>query len=288
MFLVADCGATKCDWAISDGNECVKTFTGAGFNPVHSKDDSIFAAIKNAVTTNEVNAKSIDNIFFYCAGCIDEISSDKVKGALRYFFPDSKIETFDDLTAAGRAIFKTDSGIACILGTGCNAGVYTDMKIQDHIPPLGYILGDEGSGTSIGKRLINAIYKKELPDEYREMFERECMLNYDDVIYGVYKSDTPAVFLSSFMPFIHDHINDLNLRNLVLTEFDQFFNRNIIRLDRPKSYTAGFVGSVAVHFADILKDAARFHGITISTIVQKPIQRLVEFHNEVPQQKNAE
>jgi len=285
MFLVADCGATKCDWAVSDGTQCVNTFSGAGFNPVHSKDDSIFAAIKNAVTSSDINPKTIECIYFYCAGCINDIAKEKISGALRYFFPDSKILTYDDLTAAGRAIFKTDSGIACILGTGCNAGVYTNMQITDKIPPLGYVLGDEGSGASIGKRLLNALYKKEFPDEYREIFEKECIINYDDIIYGVYTSDSPAVFLASFMPFIHNHINDLMYRNLVLTEFDLFFNRNVIRLNRPKAYNAGFVGSVAVNFEDILKDAARFHGITISNIIQKPILRLVEFHNETTLQE---
>ena len=107
------------------------------------------------------------------------------------------------------------------------------------------------------------------------------MMSYDDVIYGVYRSDTPAVFLASLVPFIHEHINDPIFRNLVFCEFDLFFNHNIIRLDRPKNYSAGFVGSIASYFEDILRDAARFHGITISSIIQRPIQRLVEFHNEV-------
>ncbi|MBQ5403455.1 MAG: ATPase [Bacteroidales bacterium] len=281
MFLIADCGSTKCDWAVSNGDEDVKFFSGVGFNAIHSKDEVILLAIKNAISSNGIDTKSIDKIYFYGAGCIEGIGAEKVSYTLKYFFQNSEIYTFDDLTGAGRAIFKTDPGIACILGTGCNSGVYNNFEIGDHIYPMGYIIGDEGSGASIGKRLVNAIYKKELPDTYRNLFEKECMMSYDDVIYGVYRSDTPAVFLASLVPFIHEHINDPIFRNLVFCEFDLFFNHNIIRLDRPKNYSAGFVGSIASYFGDILRDAARFHGITISSIIQRPIQRLVEFHNEV-------
>ena len=280
MFLIADCGSTKCDWAVSDGTN-VTFFQGIGFNPIHSSEEAILTAIKNAIIDNKVDAKTIDDIYFYGAGCIDGIGSERINGNLRYFFPKSEIHTFDDLTGAGRAIFKTDSGVACILGTGCNSGVYQNSEIVDSIPPMGYIIGDEGSGASIGRRLVNAIYKKELPEFYRNLFEKECMLNYEDVISGVYHSESSAQFLASLVPFVYDHIGDQIFRNLVFCEFDLFFNRNVIRLSRPKSYTAGFVGSIATYFSDVLKDAARFHGITISSIIQRPIQRLAEYHNEM-------
>jgi len=279
MFLIADCGATKCDWAVSDGNN-TNFFTGSGFNPVTTGEDAIGNAIRRAITGN-VDPGTIDEIFFYGAGCIGGEPSDRVKNALAKIFPAAKTDTYSDLVGAGRALFKTDNGIAAILGTGCNAGVYVNGQITEHIPPMGYILGDEGSGASIGKRLVNAIYKREIHDTYRQMFERECMLGYDDIISGVYRSETPAQFLASFVPFISDHISDNIFRNIVLTEFDLFFNRNIIRLNRPKNYGIGFVGSIASTFAEILKDAARFHGLTIFSIIQRPIQRLAEYHNEI-------
>ncbi|MBR4273745.1 MAG: ATPase, partial [Bacteroidales bacterium] len=241
MFLIADCGATKCDWAVSDGDN-VNIFSGNGFNPVHTGVEAMEKAVSQAVAGN-VDPGTIDEIFFYGAGCIGGDASEKVSGVLAKIFPSAKINTHSDLVAAGRALFKTDSGIAAILGTGCNSGVYIDGDITEHIPPMGYILGDEGSGASIGKRLVNAIYKREIPDMYRQMFERECMIGYDDVIYGVYRSETPAQFLASLVPFINDHIGDNIFRNLVLTEFDLFFNRNIIRLNRPKNFGIGFVGS---------------------------------------------
>ena len=282
MFLIADCGSTKCDWAVSDGNE-TNFFSGNGFNPVHTGADAIEAAVGHAIVGN-VDPGSIAEVYFYGAGCIGGDASEKVRCALAKIFPSAKISTYSDLVAAGRALFKTDSGIAAILGTGCNSGVYVDGNITEHIPPMGYILGDEGSGASIGKRFVNAIYKREIPDTYRQMFERECMMGYDDVIYGVYRSETPSAFLASLVPFISDHIGDNIFRNLVLTEFDLFFNRNIIRLTRPKSLGIGFVGSIAYTFSEILKDAARFHGLSIYSIIQHPIQRLAEYHNENKQQ----
>lgn len=278
MFLIADCGATKCDWAISDGDN-VNIFSGSGFNPVHTRGEAIEKAVAQAMQGN-IDSGTISDVYFYGAGCIGGEASTKIQNILAKFFPKAKISTNSDLLAAGRALFKTDDGIAAILGTGCNSGIYTDGNIADFIPPMGYILGDEGSGASIGKRLINAIYKREIQDSYRQMFERECMLGYDDVIYGVYRNESPAQFLASLVPFISDHIGDNIFRNIVLTEFDLFFNRNIIRLNRPKNYEIGFVGSIASTFSEILKDAARFHGLSIYSILQRPIQRLAEYHNE--------
>jgi N-acetylglucosamine kinase-like BadF-type ATPase len=278
MFLIADCGTTKCDWAISNGTS-TNFFSGVGFNPVHSGSEAIVAAMKTAFTGN-IDTATVDKVIFYGAGCIGGEASDKITGALKYFFPKAEIYTHNDLTGAGRAIFKTDNGVAAILGTGSNAGIYENGQITETIPPLGYILGDEGGGASIGKRLVNALYKHEISDSYRELFEKECMMGYDDIIYGVYRSENPAQFLSSLVPFINDHIGDNIFRNLVLCQFDLFFNRNIIRLNRPKNYTIGFVGSIAYNFSEILKDAARFHGLSVYSIIQKPIQRLVEYHSE--------
>lgn len=279
MILIADCGTSKCDWAVTDGTH-VHYFSGMGFNPVHTSSENITLAIKNAISEN-VMPGTISQIFFYGAGCIGGEASDKVTGALKFQFPQADIYIYSDLLGAARAIHKTDNGIAAILGTGCNSGIYQDGEITEQIPPMGYILGDEGSGASIGKRLVNALYKHEIPDSYRELFEKETITTYKDIIYGTYRSENPAQFLAKFVPFIHNHINDSIFRSLVLCEFDLFFNRNIIRLNRPKSYPIGFVGSIASNFEDILKDAARIHGITVSTIIQKPIQRLVEYHHEV-------
>lgn len=279
MFLIADCGATKCDWAVSDGNN-VNTFSGNGFNPINATEEVMEAVVGQTIMDN-VDPGTIDEIHFYGAGCIGGDASERVRRVLaKVFHAAQEINTYSDLVGAGRALFKTDNGIAAILGTGCNSGVYVDGEIAEHIPPMGYILGDEGSGASIGKRLVNAIYKHEIQDSYRQMFERECMLSYDDVIYGVYRNDSPAQFLANLVPFIHDHISDNIFRNIVLTEFDLFFNRNIIRLNRPKNFTIGFVGGIAYNFAEILKDAARFHGLSIYSILQRPIQRLAEYHNE--------
>ncbi|MCR5453964.1 MAG: ATPase [Bacteroidales bacterium] len=278
MFLIADCGSTKCDWAISDGNN-VNIFSGKGFNPVHAGTEVIEKAVAQAIRGN-VDPSTIDCIYFYGAGCIGGDASAKIHNVLAKIFPKAQISTNSDLLAAGRALFKSDDGIAAILGTGCNSGIYTKGNITDFIPPMGYILGDEGSGASIGKRLVNAIYKREIQDSYRIMFERECMVSYDDIIYGVYRNESPAQFLAGLVPFISDHIGDNIFRNIVLTEFDLFFNRNIIRLNRPKNYEIGFVGSIASTFSEILKDAARFHGLSIYSILQRPIQRLAEYHNE--------
>lgn len=277
MILIADCGSTKCDWAVTDGNYS-NYFTSVGFNPVHTSSEIITIAIKSAIQDN-VEPITIDTIYFYGAGCIGA-AIDKVQAALQFFFPRAEIFIQSDLVGAGRALFKGESGIAAILGTGCNSGIIRNGEIVEQIPSMGFILGDEGSGASIGKRMVNAIYKRGIPDQYREIFERETMVTYQDIINGTYRSENPSQFLAQFMPFIHDHINDNVFRNLVTCELDLFFSRNIIRLTRPKDYSIGFVGSVATYFEEILKDVAQYHGLTVSHVLQKPINRLVEYHEE--------
>lgn len=277
MFIVADCGTTKCDWALVD-QPGLNFFTGQGFNPLRTVPEEIMMAIATAMDANGVDTSKAEEVFFYGAGCIPEVSDGKIKQILSTLMPQAKINVESDLMAAARAVFKHDNGIIGILGTGSNSGVYNSGKITEHIPPLGYIIGDEGSGAAIGKRLINAIYKNELPNNYREMFEQECNTYYNDIIQNVYSSPTPAKYLSEFVPFVKNHIDDTMMRNLVFCEFEKYFTRNIIRYNKFKTMDTGFVGSVAKEFKDILSDAARFHGVSIVSVIQKPIERLVEYH----------
>ena len=275
MILVADCGTTKCDWAVADEEETI-FLSGTGFNTVHAKEDYLYKCAKDALT--DVDASKVEAVYFYGAGCLPGEPQMRVEKVLHKLFDKASISVCDDLTGAGTALFKNDDGIACILGTGSNSGLYKKGKIVKQIPSMGYILGDEGSGANLGKRLLNAVYKGDFNEQYREMFERECMVDYNDIIYGVYRSDNPAAFLARFVPFIHDHINDTLFRNLVFCEFDLFFVKNIIRIENYKTFNIGFVGSVAMYFKEILGDVARFYNVYLSDIIQKPITKLAEYH----------
>lgn len=275
MILIADCGTTKCDWAVVEGEE-ITYINGVGFNPVHAESEYIYKCIEEALST--IDATKVESVYFYGAGCLPGNPAQRVENALKKLFEKASVTINDDLTGAGTALFKNDDGIACILGTGSNAGLYKKGKIVKKIPSMGYILGDEGSGANLGRRLLNAMYKNEFTENYRDMFERECLVDYNDVIAGVYRSESPAVFMSKFVPFIHDHISDTLFRNLVFCEFDLFFVKNIIRIENFKTYNLGFVGSVATYFKEILSDVARFYNVTITDIIQKPINRLAEYH----------
>lgn len=275
MIIVADCGTTKCDWALADETD-TKFISGTGFNPVHAKEDYIYKCVKEALSN--IEASKVEAVYFYGAGCMPGNPTQRVQNVIKKLYPNAEIFVTDDLTGAATALFKNDEGIVCILGTGSNAGLYKKGKIVKSIPSMGYILGDEGSGASLGRRLLNAMYKSDFSEQHREMFERECMVNYNDIINGVYRSDKPAAFLAEFVPFIKEHIGDAMFRNLVFCEFDLFFVKNIIRIDNYKTYNIGFVGSVASHFKEILDDVARFYNITVTDTLQKPIARLAEYH----------
>ncbi len=277
MIIIADCGTTKCDWAVADGTE-TKYINGTGFNPVHADEDYIYRCAQE--TLKNIDATNVEEVYFYGAGCLPGEPRQRVENVLKKLLPNATIAVNDDLTGAATALFKNDEGIACIIGTGSNSGLYKKNQIVKSVPSMGYILGDEGSGASLGRRLLNAMYKNEFSEYYREIFERECMVDYKDIISGVYRSENPAAFMARFVPFIHDHINDTLFRNLVFCEFDLFFVKNIIKIENYKSYNIGFVGSVAENFREILGDVARFYNVTVTDIIQKPINRLAEFHTK--------
>ncbi len=285
IILIADSGSTKTDWVMvraSDGSRAEEAHT-QGINPVHQQEEDIHRILHDELMAQWPDTPQPTAVYFYGAG-VTSVHTAMMQRLLKEVFPAAMAEVENDMIGATRALCGRQEGIAAILGTGANSCLYDGVNIVAHTPALGYILGDEGSGASIGKRLVNAIYKREIQDSYRQMFERECMHSYDDVIYGVYRNESPSQFLASLVPFISDHIGDNIFRNIVLTEFDLFFNRNIIRLNRPKTYGIGFVGSIASTFAEILKDAARFHGLSIYSIIQRPINRLAEYHNEIKKQ----
>lgn len=215
-------------------------------------------------------------VAFYGAGCFGEWS-EKMKGLLEQVFPHSAAITVDsDLMGAAIALFGHHPGIACILGTGANSGLFDGESFVAHTNPMGYILGDEGSGASLGKGFLNLLYKGHLPTSLRQEFEETTGLTYAQVIQRVYREPLAARFLASLSPFIHAHLDEPQVRQMVADRFQAFFRLHIAPYRDAASFTewplpVGFVGSIAYHYRDLLGQAAEAEGFTLGKVLRQPL-----------------
>lgn len=270
--LIADSGSTKTDWTLWTATDArtinVRT---QGINPYMIGVIEISRILREELLPalpHTVPAR----IRFYGAGCRGTQTA-VVHEALLSVFPRAHVEVCSDLLGAAKALCGKEEGIACILGTGENSCLFDGQQIIENIPPLGYILGDEGSGAALGKRLIGDILKGRLSRHIRQCFADEYALGTDEIIQRVYREPFPNRFLASFAPFLNKHKEEIEIHELILNEFMSFFNRNVVNYQR-RDLSVHFVGSIAVHFSEELEEAAIRCGMRLGTVLQSPLERL--------------
>ena len=277
MILIADSGSTKTDWALQSVSGAIERFHTQGINPFH-QDRTVIAEILRQELLPQLNPDKVSYVCFYGSGVRPELEP-VVTSVLQEAFPQAKqVEAHSDLLGAARALCGHNCGIASILGTGANSCLYDGSRIVANTPALGYILGDEGSGGVMGKLFLHKLYKGVLSEKIRYEFEREYSLTMADVIQRVYREPMPNRFLASLAPFIHRHLSDPAIHQLVTGNFRDFFRYNI----RPyglKDMPVSFVGSIASHFRDQLAEAAQAEGFRLGTIMKSPIEGLLHYHS---------
>lgn len=272
--LIADSGSTKTDWCVVDKGSVVCRITGHGINPYQQQAVVIGNILRDELLSRIDGTVCIDEIQFYGAGCRDNMVA-VMETLLREVFPRAaKIEVCSDMLGAARALFGRSGGIACILGTGANSCVYDGRDIVANVPPLGFILGDEGSGAVLGRLFVNAIFKGMLPESLRDEFLRDSGLTLADIIERVYRRPLANRFLAGMSPFIHSHLHDSSLRALVIANFRDFFSHNVSCYGRP-DIPLGAVGGMAYHYERELREAATAEGYTLSVVLKSPIEGLI-------------
>ncbi len=277
MFLIADSGSTKTEWALFDkGNVAQKILT-KGFNPYYYKKADFVSDLKTSLK-GKLPFDKIGKVFFYGAGCSSVNNCSLVETSLKAVFSNARIEVEHDLFAAGLALFGEGKGIACILGTGSNSCLWKNKKIVDNVPSLGYMLGDEGSGTHIGKLLLKGILLGEADEKLTKDFFKEFDLNFSKALDKIYKEPNPNLFYSSISPFANKHIDNSFCTFIVKQSFTKFIDRYISKYGNYQSLPVSFIGSVAFHFQDILKVVLDENQITLGRILQNPMEGLVEYH----------
>lgn len=267
MILTADSGSTKTTWLVNDG----RSFKTQGLNPFHMTEEQMEHVIQEELLGQEhfPSSSIITEIHFYGAGCTKE-KAPQLSALLKKAFPEaSKIEVGSDMLGAARALFNRNEGIACILGTGANSCLYDGNGIVANVPPMGYILGDEGSGAVLGRNLVNLLYKGGHGD-FIPVFEKETGLTSGIIIEKVYRAPMANRFLASLTPFIKAHIDKEWMEEMVVESFRLFFRNNVRHYGRP-DLACSFVGSIAFHFETQLRMAAKEEGSLIGTVMKEPL-----------------
>ncbi len=276
MILIADSGSTKTDWCLAEQGNSVFRFQSKGLNPYFVSDEEMEAEVQALIP--RFTGHTPEAVYFYGAGCtFDKIG--RVKQLLAHCLRVEHVEVASDALAAARSTCGYAAGISCILGTGSNACFYDGKEIAASVSPLGFILGDEGSGAVLGKLLVGDLFKGMMSEELKNDFLKTYNLTLGEVIDRVYRQPFPNRFLASFTPFIRQHLDSTPMHHLVLSSFKAFIRRNVMGLNRP-SEKVNFVGSVAFFFQDVLKEAADECGIKLGTIVQSPMEGLLAYHNQ--------
>ncbi|MEQ8237857.1 MAG: N-acetylglucosamine kinase [Cyclobacteriaceae bacterium] len=275
MIFIADSGSTKTDWCLISDGKILESFQSSGINPTlqaleHITQDQL-------PTLKPFSHLPIKHIRFFGAGCTQVLAKTKIEKMLGSIFSTAKIEISSDLLGAAKAVFNERSGIACILGTGSNSGLYNGKEIVENIPSLGYLLGDEGGGNQIGKQLLIDYLRSDMPMHISDTLKKDIGGDRAAIYHQLYQLPFPNRFMSRMVQLISlHHADDTYFRTIVEKEFDRFFVNCINKYQTSNEVSVGFVGSLAFYFQDLLEVVASKHAIKIFGIVEKPIDALAK------------
>ena len=278
-ILIADSGSTKTDWILTTAENSILEVETMGINPVRDSRDAIFDIIRNCLAPQLPQEHTISQIFFYGAGCIDPYKKNVEEVLGNVFGSTAEIHVETDLLGAARALCGDKAGIACILGTGSNSCLYDGKEIVCNTSPLGYILGDEGSGAFLGKILVGNILKKIYSQKLQNCFFERFNLTPSIIINKVYREPMPNRFLASLVPFLAEHREEPEIHDLLIWAFRQFLIRNVKAYGHPEM-EINCVGSIAFYFNNEIMDSVAKEGLKLGKILQKPAQELAYFHRK--------
>lgn len=271
MRIIADCGSSKTEWAVVEGERNRRVVT-RGCNAAMARPGEIAEMAREV----DVERERVERVEFYGAGCGSEAVCSRVAKELEEVFPNAEVEVASDMLAAARGACGNRAGIVCILGTGANSCYYDGQRIVKNHPALGFILGDEGSGAVLGRRLVGDYFKGEIPEEVAELFRAEYpQLTQAEAIERVYRGERPSAWLAGFVPFLGKYRGEEYVDSLLADEFGRFVRRNLTHYEEYGCEEVSFVGSVAFYFEEYLSVACAERGFRVKRVLKAPMDGLV-------------
>lgn len=274
--LIADSGSTKAEWCLLDGKKR-KTFFTQGISPYFLNTDQIKGILEKELLSKMKKA-SPDEIHYYGTGCSNPENVKLVKKALQKVFPGAKVFVDHDLMGAAKALCGKSNGIACILGTGSNSCYYNGKKVVKNSPGIGYILGDEGSGAYLGKKVVQYYLYKTFDEDLMDRFNAKFNTSSIEILDAVYKQPMANRYLAGFVSFLSDNRGHFMIENILEDGFNDFFFNHIYKYRESWTMPINFVGSVAFGFKDVLKELCDTYELKLGTVLKAPMDGLVKFH----------
>lgn len=280
MIAIVDGGSTKCDWVILENSGKISQKTESiGFNPNIINADLIPQEIEKNPHLFLIK-NQLDYIYFYGSGCGTAENALLVETQLQKVFPYAKVTVKEDLTAAAYAAYNGKPAIVCILGTGSNSCYFDGNSIRRDLPSLGFLIGDEGSGSALGKHLLRRFFMKKLPQDLHQEFVETYHLTIEDAIKNMYHNPRANAYLAEFNKFVIQRKQHPYFQNMVFDEMKNFFEYQVLPYEEAREAEINFIGSIAYYYEDVLRAAAAELNLTVGHIVQKPIESLVEYHKK--------
>jgi N-acetylglucosamine kinase-like BadF-type ATPase len=277
-ILICDSGATKAEWCLIRGNKKKTIFT-QGVNPYFLDTKGIQDIVQNELLKKLKNAE-IDAVHFYGTGCANPQNAKNVKKALTSVFTDSDVTVETDLMGAARAVCGNEKGIASILGTGSNSCYYNGKKIVKNSPGLGYVLGDEGSGAYLGKKVLQYYLYETFDEDLRSRFDAKFVTTPVEILDSVYKKPLPNRYLASFTMFLADNRGHYMVENIIEDGLNDFFFQHLCKYSEVWKNPVNFVGSVAFGFQDVIRDLCGQYEFELGVILKNPMQGLEKYHKD--------
>jgi glucosamine kinase len=275
-ILIADSGATKAEWCLLNGKKKQTIFT-PGISPYFLSTENIRELVQQQVAPSLKKA-AVQQVFFYGTGCANPDNAKSVKKALKAVFPDAVVSVDTDLMAAARALCGTEKGLACILGTGSNSCFYNGKTIVKNSPGLGYVLGDEGSGAYLGKKVLQYFLYDTFDEDLRARFDAKYATTRVEILDNVYKQPLPNRYLASFTLFLAENRGHYMIENIIEDGLNDFFFQHLNKYNEVWKFPVNFVGSVADGFKDVIKLLCDSYEFELGKILKNPMQGLVSFH----------
>lgn len=276
-ILIADSGSTKTDWCLIEKNKKPRHYYTQGINPFFRTEEECLDILSFELKIN-LKKETISKIVFYGAGVKDASRQTFIKKVMRQYFRVKVVEAHSDMLAAARSTVGDEKGIVCILGTGSNSCFYNGTKIVKQNPSLGYIVGDEGSGVYLGKRVLQYFFYKTFDEELHDAFLLKYGDNLQEILGNIYGASHANRYLASFTQFLIEHKDHYMVQNIVEDAFIDFHHRHVLKYREAWKYPVHFAGTVAMEFKHIIESLHHQYGLSTGKIIKSPITSLITYH----------
>jgi N-acetylglucosamine kinase-like BadF-type ATPase len=279
MKLLVDSGSTKADWiAINDAGKVLFTTQSLGLNPEVLNKEEIISRLNERFDISH-NAKEVDNLFFYGAGCGTDRMKNFLTEVFQNYFPNAKVTVHEDTYAAVYATTpKNEKAIVCILGTGSNCSYFDGTVLHQKVQSLGYIAMDDCSGNRFGRHLLRGYYFNKMPPDLAKEFETTYNVQPDPVKNNLYKEPNPNAYLATFAKFLIKHKDTDFCKKYIFEEMESFVENYIKQFNNYQEVPVHFIGSIAFYLKEELEEVLSKHKIKIGNVLRRPIDGLIEYH----------